>query len=301
MIYHIFANRSNIGDWLSAKGIQRLMAPMQITECLCDEPFIEETMAQLSKATNKDLVIIGGGGLLMDYFTPFWESFDSLSDKLSFVLWGVGFCDIKSEPSLPPIPLIEKIIEKSKLCVLRDLLSNSLLPNCKLPEPVSCPSLNYINEQEKHGNSILHAVNYTTVGVPAYETMCLASRTFAETTGLKYIETNNLVQKGNMSELDHVLEVYANSPIVISSALHGCIIGAAMGKKVIAVSGDRKIEGFMESVGLSDWVLDYTEAERLPQLLNQISLQKFPADSINMARKKNEKIAQSIKSIYTIK
>ncbi len=44
MIYHIFANLSNIGDWLSAKDIQKLLHPEQIRECLCDEPFVEETI-----------------------------------------------------------------------------------------------------------------------------------------------------------------------------------------------------------------------------------------------------------------
>jgi hypothetical protein len=57
MIYHVFANRSNIGDWLSARGIQKLISPYPVTECLCDEPFVEETMQILSNATENDLII----------------------------------------------------------------------------------------------------------------------------------------------------------------------------------------------------------------------------------------------------
>ena len=79
MIYHVFANRSNIGDWLSARGIQKLLSPLEITECLCDVPFIEETIQQLAAATEKDLIVIGGGGLLMDYFIPFWEAFKAVA------------------------------------------------------------------------------------------------------------------------------------------------------------------------------------------------------------------------------
>ena len=63
MIYHVFAIRSNIGDWLSAKGIQKLLATGKITECLCDEPFVKEPLNILSGATEEDLIIIGGGGL----------------------------------------------------------------------------------------------------------------------------------------------------------------------------------------------------------------------------------------------
>ncbi len=91
MIYHIYANRSNIGDWLSAKGIQKLLAPLEIQECLCDEPFIEETMQCLSKAGKDDLIVIGGGGLLMDYFDSFWAAFRSVADRVPFCIWGIGY------------------------------------------------------------------------------------------------------------------------------------------------------------------------------------------------------------------
>jgi hypothetical protein len=53
MIYHVFANRSNAGDWLSARGIQSLLAPLEVTEYLCDEPFIEEAIAALAAATSR--------------------------------------------------------------------------------------------------------------------------------------------------------------------------------------------------------------------------------------------------------
>ena len=46
MIHHVYANRSNAGDWLSALGIQRLLAPLPVTEHLCDEPFVEETLQE---------------------------------------------------------------------------------------------------------------------------------------------------------------------------------------------------------------------------------------------------------------
>ena len=139
MIYHIYANRSNIGDWLSAKGIQKLLTPFEITECLCDAPFLEETMERLNNATKKDLIVIGGGGLLMDYFIPFWERFKPIADRVPFCIWGIGYCDLKNEPSLPPGNLVEGIINKSKFCIVRDELSRSYLPNCNLPNPIPCP------------------------------------------------------------------------------------------------------------------------------------------------------------------
>ena len=34
MIYHVFANRMNIGDWMSARGIQQQLAPRPIRNLL---------------------------------------------------------------------------------------------------------------------------------------------------------------------------------------------------------------------------------------------------------------------------
>src|SRR5687767_1003322 len=122
MIYHIYANQSNIGDWLSAKGIQKLLAPAEITECFSDEPFINETLSKLSAATPEDFIVIGGGGLIMDYFTPFWKAFLPVSERIPFALWGIGCCDLKNENSLPDKQLILKIIHNSRVTVVRDHL-----------------------------------------------------------------------------------------------------------------------------------------------------------------------------------
>ena len=90
-VYHVFANRSNIGDWLSAIGIQKLLAPIEVVELLCDEPFIDDTIQVLTGATEDDFVVIGGGGLFMDYFEPFWRRFELLATEgLRFAIWGLS-------------------------------------------------------------------------------------------------------------------------------------------------------------------------------------------------------------------
>ena len=94
MIYHVYANQSNIGDWLSAIGIQSLLAPAAITELFCDAPFVADTLATLAVASKGDAVVVGGGGLFMDYFTPFWEGLRAIVDSVPTYLWGVGYCDL---------------------------------------------------------------------------------------------------------------------------------------------------------------------------------------------------------------
>ena len=88
----------------------------------------------------------------------------------------------------------------------------------------------------------------------------------------------------------------------MSSALHGCIIAVAMNKKIIAVSGDRKIDAFMEAVGLQGWVLDSMEAHRTTELLKKIENQKLDVSLLEKIRSKNSQIGNQVKKIlYDIK
>lgn len=297
MIYHIYANRSNIGDWLSAKGIQKLLTPLEITECLCDVPFLEETMERLNNATKKDLIVIGGGGLLMDYFIPFWERFKPIADRVPFCIWGIGYCDLKNEPSLPPGNLVEGIINKSKFCIVRDELSRSYLPNCNLPNPIPCPSINIIDQVLVKGKDILHVDNYTTAGKEAYDAMCVAAEDFATNNIIISRQTNNRITKNSEKELMNVLSLYEKSGYVISSALHGCIIGVVMGLKVLAVSGDRKIDAFMEAVGLKEWVLNVNEIEKIPECLEKLHFQINPELVLKDIRKKNLVVSKMIREV----
>lgn len=296
MIYHLFANRSNIGDWLSAKGIQHILPGEKIVEGLCDAPFIDETMALLSKATPDDLIVIGGGGLFMDYFTPFWERFHEATLEASFCIWGVGCCDWKRRPSIGPKALLEKIVGRSRLCVVRDRLTQDLLADCSLPEPVPCPSMIAIDKPAEPAHGILHVDNFTIAGETVYHAMDACAREFAERTGRPYRQTNNRIEPGSEAALASILQRYRAADIVLSSALHGCIIAVAMGKKIIAVSGDRKIEGFMEVAGLSDWVLDVEQVNRLPDLFEDLANQPAPSGFVASARERNRAVATKIRS-----
>lgn len=297
MIYHVFANRSNIGDWLSAKGIQKLLSPLEIKECLCDVPFIDETLHQLAAATEKDLIVIGGGGLLMNYFIPFWEVFKPVAERVPFCIWGIGYYDLKLEHSLPPGNLITGIINESRLCIVRDELTRLYLPECNLPAPIPCPSINFIEPVSITGKDILHVDNYTTAGKAAYEAMCAAGKDFASQHQIIYRQTNNRITKDSEKEMDQILSLYRQSDYVLSSALHGCIIAVALGLKLLAVSGDRKIEGFMESVGLQDWVLDINETEKISNFLSRLHLQNNPKTLLKNIQQQNKQIAADIKRI----
>lgn len=280
VIHHVFANRSNIGDWLSARGIQKLLAPHRIVEHLCDEPFVPQTLDALASASTDDLIVIGGGGLFMDYFTPFWVEFNKIAGKTPFCLWGVGYCDLKGEQSCPPLSLVREIADKSMSCFVRDNLTREYLANPLLPDAVGCPSVVELLQEPPSTTGVLHVDNYTTAGAEVFEEMNRLGKAFADRTTRPFRRTNNRIQAGSLPELEQTLNAYRSSDIVISSALHGCIAATAMRRKIIAVSGDRKIESFMDAVGLKEWVIDVNDVSELSEFLDRVSEQKSPWKSL---------------------
>jgi polysaccharide pyruvyl transferase WcaK-like protein len=297
MIYHVYANRSNIGDWLSARGIQSLLGHVQVSEHLCDEPFVPETLSALAQAGPDDLIVIGGGGLFMDYFTPFWEGFREIGDRVPFCIWGVGYCDLKRELSRAPQALLEEIVGMSRVCVVRDELTRGYLSACELPPPVPCPSMNAVETPAVPGFGLLHVDNYTTAGADVYEAMDAAGWEFARQTGRTYRSTNNRIDAGDEAALTKTLHLYARSDLVLSSALHGCIVGVAMGCGVLAVSGDYKIEAFMQAAGLGDWVCDVDHVSEIPAMLAGLLHQRWPKEFVHETRAANRSIARTLLQI----
>jgi polysaccharide pyruvyl transferase WcaK-like protein len=295
MIHHFFANQSNIGDWLSAIGIQSLLAPEPVREHFCDEPFIPETLENLSRLSEDDLLIIGGGGLFMDYFTPLWQGLEEIRPAAPMIIWGVGYCDLKLEASHPPIDLLRRVVPRARHCFVRDEITRRLLDLPNLPPPTGCPSLCAIAKAAIAERAILHVDNYTTVGAGGFEAMDGVSRAFAEKTGRKHRNTNNRIETGRRNEMNRVLSLYQRSDVVLSSALHGCIVALAMGRKLLAVSGDRKIEGFMDLIGLRDWVLSIDQLDHVPALLARIDEQPDVSAALDRLREQNRAIAQQVK------
>jgi hypothetical protein len=297
MIYHVFANKANIGDWLSARAIQSLLGVQELTELFCDEPRVRHTLERLGHATAEDLVIIGGGGLFMDYFAPFWEGFQDISRRAPFCIWGVGFCDLKREHSRAPLQLLEEILSRSRLTIVRDELTRQYLSACALPPPVGCPTLSLLEECPP-SFGLLHVDAFDNVGESNYERMEEVGRAYAVRSGRRFHRINNEILPGKESDLARALEAYARADLVLSGRLHGCIIGLALGRKVLAVSGDRKIESFMHAAGLADWVLDLDQIGELPHRLDCLADQPAPARFLSDVRHQNRNIAAQVLEIY---
>ncbi len=298
MIHHVFANRSNAGDWLSAIGIQQLLAsaPGGITGHLCDTPFVPETLAQLERAGPDDLIVLGGGGLFMDYFSPFWRGFLPIASRVPFVIWGVGACDIINRDSLPPRDLIQKVVSQSRLCVVRDELTRAFIGDNHLRAPVPCPTINAL--EGRHGEPaglVLHVDHYENVGPENFEKMERFAADFAACASRRPRKTNNLLNAGRRPELEKIVELYLAADVVLTSRLHGCIIAAALGRPFLAVTGDRKVDSFMRAAGLEDWLCPLDDVDSIPDRLVALDRERPSAAAfVAQAREDNRAIAAEI-------
>jgi len=296
-IHHIFANRANVGDWLSAKGIQSLLPGVSVAEHLCDDPFVADTTAALRACREGDTVVVGGGGLMMDYFAPLWEALVQLDPRVPVCLWGIGLCDIKREPSRPSMALVQEVVDRTAVCSVRDDLTRHAFG---LSDSAPCPSLVALGSQPRPHRGLLHVVNHSTVGAEEYEVMRAAGQTFAERTGRPYRETaNRLAHHGSERSLSQLLALYSESDLVLSSALHGCLFALAVGRPVIAVSGDWKIESAMAAAGLADDVVAQKDVADVGERL--IALDRSPmrgtADFVRHAHAANQAVAAQVRSV----
>ena len=298
MIYHVYANQTNIGDWVSAKGIQSTLQGLALTELFCDGPWIDETVRTIAAASSDDLVVIGGGGLLMDYFDRFWTGLAGLEQLPALVGWGVGVCDLKQETSTGLMPAIREVFRRAAKVSVRDELTRAAVGADLVPEPMLCSAVLAITPEPVAKRGVLHVDNYNAVGGAVFESMNETCQAFARQTGRAFARTNNRIDRGRADMLAQCLDRYRNADVVVSSGLHGCIIAAAMGRKVVAVSGDRKVDGFMQAIGLEDWCLDYHEAAGLPDLLDTVAEQPSVTDRVDEVRAQNAAFGAEVRALY---
>jgi hypothetical protein len=204
--------------------------------------------------------------------------------------------DLKREASRAPSALLESIVRRASVCVVRDELTRGYLSSCALAPSVPCPSLAAVELPSEPGWGLLYSDNYTTAGPDVSEALTDFGREFACQTGRPYRQTNNRFHSDSQRKLAETLALYASADLILSSRLHGCIIGLAMGRKVLAVSGDYKVEGFMEAAGLGDWVCDIRDVESVPERLRALAEQQHPAEFLARARQANREVAAEVRA-----
>jgi len=144
------------------------------------------------------------------------------------------------------------------------------------------------------GNGLLYVDHYDLVGAKGYELIRTVSQEFASETRRQYHEIDNQIPDGDEAALAAALGRYSAVDLIVSSRLHGCILGVTMGRKVLAVSGDHKVESFMEAAGLREWVCSPDDEQALRNALLRLHTQIQPMEFIQRARLENQRIANRV-------
>jgi polysaccharide pyruvyl transferase WcaK-like protein len=268
MIFHVFANEFNLGDALSAQGIRQQLVQMapsiRYRALFCDLPYLSETVRVIkNECRPHDLVIFGGGGLFMDYFEPLWAWFLRLRAQrnLRFVLWGVGLCSRirNSSDTRADQDLLNDVVKNALLASLRDSLTYEPFKRFAHCYLIGCPSLNRVDalqraRQERLGK-LLYVHHSHLVDQKEREllmSVILESNLSMNHLRLSFQELDNIVTPPDTPE-SYLARHYQGADIVVSSRLHGLVLAAGMGAKVIAIAKDEKICSFMAQIGMSEW------------------------------------------------
>lgn len=250
-VNYVFADATNIGDKVSAKGVEFLFC----------EPGVETFAARAGLRSTARVfqwlethrpnatVFIGGGGLIQECFVPFWELV--LRTKLSFVLFGIGANELLPERKLPPVQLLRTLARRALAIHVRDKWTQELL-EWGNGRPVSmgvCPSVNFLahhynSEPVPVRDSLLnvqHPVDIKMAGGNPQK-ICETLKAIAVELGLVYEETSHINE-----DLGSLVKKYQRARFVVSSRLHGCIFSYALRVPFLPVISDKKISAFLDA------------------------------------------------------
>lgn len=303
MLYYVSANKINIGDVLSNLGIRKLLLGFQGVNLYCDRPYVPITKKVIRKAHRDDIFIIGGGGLFMDYFMPFWNEVYMNMKRLRYILWGVGFCDPKRSDSwwkfwrkrlrTHNINKWKAIVEHSIVSSFRDENTYQQFKEISDTFKIGCPSINAILDYRRnvHRRLIIHTCH---LGLLKPKEVTLIEEivdNLAHKLGLKKVYVNRMLRE---VPLEKIIDLYNSAKITVSSGLHGCIEALCLGSKLIAISKDWKIEGFLEMVGLEEAICNINEIENRAKYLES---QRDVFERIEKIIRENEDFAAKVREL----
>lgn len=309
VVYYISANNLYIGEVISNLGIRRLLG-VQGMGLYCDRPYVEHTKKVIRSAQRNDVFIIGGGGLLTHYFIPFWNEIYRNRKHLQYILWGIGFCDHKRsgfkrflwQEFLWQELLAKKIFLKKWKAIVRNSMISSFrdentyrcFRGTNNTFKVGCPSVNFVLDHKKDfpKRLLIHSCNYHLLNRKEVDAMQKITDVLANKLDLKKVYTNRKIK--GLPELYKWLDLYSSAKITVSSSLHGCILALSLGSKLIAVSRDWKMEGFLQMVDLEEAICDIDEIGKKAQ---HLGLQKDVSNKIEKIKKENAYFAQEVKKL----
>jgi polysaccharide pyruvyl transferase WcaK-like protein len=283
-IHLVFANRVNIGDLLSALGIIECLPELEILtyeiEPRDSAPNFGSNKRLISNLRDEigpsDVVVIGGGGLLHNYFETFWNEVIDSELNCQIFLWGIGICEAKNRNTLLSEATKSKILTRCHVLSVRDQRTASWLSNTRIYPVVECPSNVvlrkyglYSKTRAAIAKNVLFVLHHD-INTEEYRELRQVILALESDQDCTVSVIDNLLFKNQ--DIEDVLKTYQNSDVVITSRLHGCIIAKALGKPIIAIAHDTKIDEYMNSVGLGEFVLNSNDSDKVFSMLSLIRM-----------------------------
>ncbi|MBL8079495.1 MAG: polysaccharide pyruvyl transferase family protein [Anaerolineales bacterium] len=298
-VYHVFANRINLGDYYSALGIKKLIWQIPMRSLYWTHGEFEKTKYILEKIKPHDKIVVGGGGLFKDFFSPLWETIlNYVRRDNQLFIWGVGECDVKDKHTTLSESQLVRIAETATMIYTRDQTSKQKLQgfNARV-EITGCPSVTIVSQWiRKSPRYLLHVIHPELLGASLGLWRQAASR-LASDLGLDVVELSHIVPKSGIRRLNYLHKTknyYQNAGLVLSSRLHGVIFSNAMGIPVIPVSGDKKIESYWRDTLGKKLLLNISDSNFLNKKLANKALNDVSTATIVDYMEKNRQAAKNI-------
>lgn len=272
-LLHIYANNKNVGDLLSAIAIQNYI-DVKMDLLLWENTKREGSESIFKYLSKQGCIVIGGGGLLMDYFSPLWELIINNHDNKKIIVWGVGECRNKDHESTLPDYLFKSISEVASLISVRDYSTQARFINQgNTPIVTGCPSTMIAASwpQLARKEFLLHVVHSDLLRNYRAEWRSSCQQ-IADYVGLKYVEINHILPKRKSLRFISKLMIkylYQHAGFIVTSRLHGLIIGSTRHVPVIPVSNDHKIESYWSGVLGGKTILAPGEYDSLQFIISQ--------------------------------
>lgn len=249
-VIYVFANKRNVGDYISHQGVQQLVnipGPMMLCTPVAHKLYHYQ-LNYLRQHNPSCHVVIGGGGLLQGVFSDFWQAI--VDSKLSYSLLGVGLNRMPGRPELDA-SLLDTIFSQATIVGLRDPMTVALVdPEHQFKVNLhTCPAHNFVVE---YCNSVpikvqpvlLHMLHEADLRLAKVDIVALKKhvQTLARKSGLTYVESNNM-----HNNFTTAIAQVAQSQIVVSSRLHGCIMSYATGRPCVGIACDEKLSQYIET------------------------------------------------------
>jgi hypothetical protein len=257
-IAYIYAEPTNTGDYASYLGVRQL-AGRSGAELFCSRWALPQTFRLLERG-RWSAIIVGGGGLLQECFEPFWERLLA-STSAPLILFGIGVNELEGLRRGVRRDLLTAIATRADAIHARDRMTAAQLPGATVGV---CPSVNYLAALPRpapaDGDLLVHAVHsadFTAAG-GSLPTVRERLQVAAREMGIEYRELDH-----NSGLTTGVIDAYRRARVVVSSRLHGCIFGYALGRPVLAITCDRKTQAFIDTHAPSMERVTPTEAAQL--------------------------------------